>query len=307
MSKVLTISVAAYNVEKVLEKCLSSLVLPDEYMSKLEVIVVNDGSKDTTSDIAHRYADKYPETYIVVDKENGGYGSTVNTSMQLATGKYFRLLDGDDWYVTENIPKLIDYLEKCEDDIVLSPYSEVYMPDEKQIIVNTDIDNVAMHAMTVRTRLLIDNRVTIAEHCFYTDTEFVIYSLLPAKSISTCDMPIYCYRLGMEEQSVSLAGKKKHFEDAMKVSLCVSKVIEDNQDKLTKAIINRANRVIGLAYTSIAVQDDKNMGKTTMKSFDKKLKTECPYMYGQSNVIKKVKLLRSTRFMTFGYVKNRLL
>ena len=85
--KQLTVSVAAYNVAGSLRRCLDSLIGPDEMMARLEVIVVNDGSTDETVAMARTYAERYPQTFKVIDKANGGYGSTINASIACAHGK----------------------------------------------------------------------------------------------------------------------------------------------------------------------------------------------------------------------------
>ena len=95
MEKILSVSIASYNVEKFIRKALDSCCIP-EIMDRLEVLVVNDGSTDGTLQIAREYEKQYPQTFRVIDKKNGGYGSTVNASIKAATGRYFRLLDGDD-------------------------------------------------------------------------------------------------------------------------------------------------------------------------------------------------------------------
>ncbi len=106
MEKLLTISIAAYNVEGYIRNTLDSLIVP-EILDKLEVFIVDDGGNDNTLQIAREYESKYPETFHAVHKENGGYGSTVNYSIAHATGKYFKLLDGDDWYLSRNLKRLI--------------------------------------------------------------------------------------------------------------------------------------------------------------------------------------------------------
>ena len=100
MGKLLTISIAAYNVEKFIKKTLDSLIVDSD---ELEVLIVNDGSKDETLKIAKEYEIKYPNIFRAIDKENGGYGSTINTGIIEATGKFFKQLDGDDWFETESI------------------------------------------------------------------------------------------------------------------------------------------------------------------------------------------------------------
>ena len=83
--KILTITIPSYNVEAYLEECLESFV-NSEVMEEIEVLVVNDGSSDSTAEIAQRYADKYPETFRLINKENGGHGSTINTGIKEAKG-----------------------------------------------------------------------------------------------------------------------------------------------------------------------------------------------------------------------------
>ena len=95
MSKVLTVSIAAYNMESYIRQTLNSLIVP-EILEKIEVLVVDDGGTDGTLAIAKEYETKYPITFHAIHKENGGYGSVINKSIELATGKYFKQLDGDD-------------------------------------------------------------------------------------------------------------------------------------------------------------------------------------------------------------------
>ena len=83
MTKELTISIAAYNVEKFLERTLESLVISKDYLERIEVIIVDDGSIDSTSVIAEKYCRNYPNSFRLIKKENGGYGSTVNCSIAI--------------------------------------------------------------------------------------------------------------------------------------------------------------------------------------------------------------------------------
>lgn len=111
MEKILTITIPSYNVEKYLDETLphyfDERVLPD-----IEILIVNDGSKDNTLAIANGYHEKYPESVFVIDKPNGGHGSTINAGIAAARGKYFKVIDADDWVDTESFVKLIDTLKK---------------------------------------------------------------------------------------------------------------------------------------------------------------------------------------------------
>lgn len=132
--KLLSIIIPTYNMEALLEKDLNSLVLENaELRSKLDVIVVNDGSTDHSSEIAHQFAERYPEEFRVLDKPNGNYGSCINAALPMVEGKYVRIMDADDTYYAENLPAYLDVLEQQDAELVLSPYDKI---DENGQIVS---------------------------------------------------------------------------------------------------------------------------------------------------------------------------
>lgn len=232
MNKLLTISVAAYNVERYIENTLNSLLTED--IDKLEIIVQDDGGNDGTAEIAQRYQEKYPDSVRLVRKENGGYGSTINSSLMIATGKYFKQLDGDDWFETDNINQLLSVLENNDIDVIYTPHYEVHEYKSKKILRREFPENLkgsyalkeviglkrwrlVMHSLCFRTELLTSNNIRLLEKCFYTDSEYSLYPLAYAKDIYICDFPIYNYRLGVEAQSVSAEGRRKHYKDHLEV------------------------------------------------------------------------------------------
>ena len=89
-NKTLSIIIPAYNMELYLRKCLNSLII-DRNFDLLDIIIVNDGSKDGTLEIAKEYECKYPSVCRVIDKPNGNYGSCVNIGLKNAIGKYVKL------------------------------------------------------------------------------------------------------------------------------------------------------------------------------------------------------------------------
>ena len=108
--KILTVTVPSYNVQAYLEDCLESFV-NSEVMDDIEVLIVNDGSSDDTATIAERYVSKYENTFRLINKENGGHGSTINTGAREARGKYFKVVDGDDWVDTRSFIRLVKVLK----------------------------------------------------------------------------------------------------------------------------------------------------------------------------------------------------
>lgn len=234
MDKLLTFSIAAYNVEKTLPTLMNSL-LAINMLEQIEILVVNDGSKDNTLSIAKEYEKKYPECVRVIDKENGGHGSTINTGIACATGKYFRPIDGDDWIVPETGRLLIKRLHFVDSDIILMDYLKCYekgsrfekREDERisfgglvdgttypfeEVVSRTRI--MGYHSLIYRTDLLRENEIHLDEHCFYVDTELNLLPVPYVKAITYYAEPLYCYRYGAEGQSVNRENRKKHIKDS---------------------------------------------------------------------------------------------
>ena len=126
-SPILSVVIPSYNVEDFLSQGVKT-ILNHNNAGKIEIIIVNDGSKDHTTQVARELMDTYNigeyPVIKLIDKENGGHGSTINEGLKVSTGKYFRVIDGDDWVDSENLEKLIGILEREESDIVMTDYSE---------------------------------------------------------------------------------------------------------------------------------------------------------------------------------------
>ena len=227
MEKILTIVIPTYNMQDYLRRCLDSLLVPEEQMKHLEVLVVNDGSKDNSSAIAHEYKDKYPDTFRVIDKDNGHYGSCVNAALKIATGKYFRLVDADDWVNTSGLIKLIDLLSVHNEDAVFTKFSLQYLYKNKVKLCDVNgiewksynlnkeiipLACLAMHGISFRLELLKDIHYIQTEGIAYTDTEFVYYPLCQAKSLVCLDIELYQYFIGRGEQTVSKNAIVKNYE-----------------------------------------------------------------------------------------------
>ena len=237
MNKILSISIAAYNVEKFLDKTLKSLLI--DSMNLLEVLIVNDGSTDKTATIAKKYCKEYPNTFKLIDKKNGGYGSTINAGIRKATGKYFKQLDGDDWYDSKNLEYIINKLININSDVVYSPFITYNEKDDSEEVtdlyskeysgeIDTFLKNakrMKMHSLMFKTKILREKKIKIDEKCFYTDVEYVLYPLIYCKTITIFKEPIYVYRIGRDEQSVSKIGKLKHYKDHIRMSKNILDII----------------------------------------------------------------------------------
>lgn len=218
MSKILTITIPSYNVEKYMDEVLPTF-LAASIMDKIEILIVNDGSKDKTAEVGREYERNYPDVIKLIDKENGGHGSTINRGIAFATGKYFKVVDGDDWVDTDAFVNYVNFLEKIDVDAVATPHHRVNEDTKTRELMEFhgikyeqeyDINEVLnimdekyqMHSLTFRTEIM--KKITpISEHCFYVDQEYIIYPLKFINTIYFLNEPIYQYRIGNVNQSVS--------------------------------------------------------------------------------------------------------
>ncbi len=251
IKKILSIVVPTYNMERYLSDCLDS-VTNDMVSEKLEVIVVNDGSTDSSLEIIRQYEQRRPDIIKVIDKANGHYGSCVNAGLEIATGKYFRILDADDWFDT---PALLDFLQKletCDTDMVITLrvdeifeegkkvdeikhsfssvfYEHVYRMNEFYICTHAHEAEFGMNGLTYKTSLLKEMNFRLLEGINYTDT---LYCFLPqsrVKDFIVYDLYLYHYRIGREGQSVDLECQK---ENLMQIVYVVNTMFEkmDEED-----------------------------------------------------------------------------
>lgn len=219
MEKILTIVIPTYNMQDYLRRCLDSLIVPEEQMKQLEVLVVNDGSKDNSSSIAHEYQDKYPGTFRVIDKENGNYGSCVNRGLKEAIGKYIKILDADDWFDTDVLAKILGVMQSVDVDLFLTDFNEVSAQGiiTKKRRIETKPQNVvfdfvqhcinpyepiAMHSVAYRRTMLIECQYKQTEGISYTDMQWVFSPMAFVKTAFYCSLPFYQYLLGREGQTM---------------------------------------------------------------------------------------------------------
>lgn len=295
MEKILTISIASYNVEKYIAETLDSLV-QSPAIDDLEILVVNDGSKDRTVEIVKGYEEKYPQSVKLIDKPNGGWGSTINASLQVATGKYFKLLDGDDWFETKNIEPFIEFLKKAEEDVVFTQYTKVYEPKmdrelevctlpELQTLSISTIDAIAMHSVCVKTSV-IQGKIQITEHCFYTDSEFAVKVLYNAETAIYLPISVYDYRLGLGGQSVAPASMGRNFAQHEKIFKTVCPLVFSSE-KLT-SYRDSMRRMANTQYTFFLCAPVNRDTYKKIRDFSKYVKKEFKSVYKGQRLAKRM-------------------
>lgn len=223
--KLLSIAIPCYNSAAYMEKAIKSLLFGGE---EVEILIVDDGSvKDNTAEIADRYAEKYPDIIKAIHQENGGHGEAVNAGLRNATGKYFKVVDSDDWVDIDAYEKILNFLRSVVEeeknlDLLLSNF--VYekqgakhkkvmnyrsaLPTEK-FITWDDAKGfrtgqyILMHSVIYKTELLRECKLELPKHTFYVDNIFVYQPLPFVKDIYYLDVDFYRYFIGRDDQSVN--------------------------------------------------------------------------------------------------------
>ncbi len=319
MNKTLTISIAAYRVEKYLAECLDSFTDP-RIACDLEVLVINDGSGDGIRDIAREYEKRYPEVFRLIEKENGGHGSTINRGISEAKGNYFKTVDGDDLVRPKGLYELVSYLRTAEADLVVTDF-ESFDNETGQVLqeMGTDFTGkknrqcysfdeisryvyVNMHAAAFRTDILKGMGRQLDEHCFYVDAEYMMYPVPGVDTVVFLEQPVYRYRLGRDEQSMNIRNMQKNMAHHERVLTHLLEFYREEQARMTGA--KRAYVAKGIAR--IAVSQIKiylsypadRTWKRKLRELEERLKQDYPAVYhSMSNPA--VRLLRCTGYVLY--------
>lgn len=229
MGKTLSIIIPTYNMENYLRRCLDSLIVSVEYMPCLEVLVINDGSKDSSSIIAHDYEKTYPQIFRVIDKDNGNYGSCINCGLKEISGKYVKILDADDYFATDSLEDHLRFLNLTDADLVLTCYVKEYLNGKQKKVYKFSLDkdvyyhfedictsdgiiDAQMHAITYKTINLRNLKYHQTEGISYTDQEWIFIPMTAVKDVTYQPIVLYHYLIGREGQTMqsSILNKSLH-------------------------------------------------------------------------------------------------
>ena len=245
--KLLSVAIPSYNSENYMRNCIESLLPGGE---EVEIIIVNDGSKDGTAAIADEYAEKYPTIVKAVHQENGGHGEAVNAGLRAATGLYYKVVDSDDWVNKEAYLKILEKLAELVQtnnmvDMLLSNY--VYEKEGKKhkkvmqyrsafpvdkIFTWDDVkflhvgQYIMMHSVIYRTQMLKECGLELPKHTFYVDNIFIYHPLPYVQKLYYMDVNFYRYYIGREGQSV----QEKVMIGRIDQQIRVTKMIIDDCD-----------------------------------------------------------------------------
>ncbi|QWT18263.1 glycosyltransferase family 2 protein [Collinsella sp. zg1085] len=226
-SKILSFGIPSYNAEKDIDRCVTSILEGSNYADDIEIIVVDDGSQDSTGVQADAWAERYPELVRVVHQENGGHGMAVLAGLREAQGVYYKVVDSDDWLDAQALQMLLQLLRGFVErdqrvDLLISNYvyEKVYegthtainyrgaLP-RKRIFSWDEIgrflpsQNLLMHSLCYRCDILRESELPMPAHTFYVDNIYAYVPLPRCKTMYYADIDLYRYFIGREGQSVN--------------------------------------------------------------------------------------------------------
>lgn len=264
--KLLSVAIPCYNSAGYMERAINTLLTGKDEM---DIIIVDDGSKDNTLEIAEEYANKYSDIIRVVHQENGGHGEAVNTGLKYAKGLYFKVVDSDDWVNENALKKVLSTLRGLVEDgksldllIANYVYEKPSMNKHKvmdyktalpkdRIFTWNDImffkqsQHMIMHSAIYRTKLLKDCGLKLPKHTFYVDNIFVYHPLPYVKTMYYLDVNLYRYFIGREDQSVNEKNMIKRIDQ----QILITKIMIDYTDIMD--IKNKKLRNYMIKYLSM--------------------------------------------------------
>lgn len=222
--KLLSITIPCYNSQDYMRKCIESLLPGGE---DVEILIVNDGSKDDTASIGQEYQERYPTIVRLINKENGGHGSAVNAGLANATGIFFKVVDSDDWVKESAYLAILNRLKELLGgnrfiDMFVSNFVYEKVGEKHHKVMSYrralpqgevfgwgDVKHfspghyILMHSVIFRTQLLRECGLVLPEHTFYVDNLFVFEPLPFVKNVYYMDVNFYRYYIGRADQSVN--------------------------------------------------------------------------------------------------------
>lgn len=244
--KLLTFAIPCYNSQDYMEHCINS-ILPGG--DDVEILIIDDGSKDRTAEIADDYERRYPGIVRAIHQENGGHGEAVNAGIRNATGLYFKVVDSDDWVDADAYKKILAKLKEFAGgpttlDMMLANY--VYEKEgakhkkvmrqtgfpQDQVFTWSDIRHfykghyILMHSVIYRTKLLRECGLELPKHTFYVDNIYVYKPLPHVRTMYYMDVDFYRYFIGRDDQSVN----EKVMISRIDQQIRVNKIMLDDVD-----------------------------------------------------------------------------
>lgn len=273
MNKLITFCIPCYNSAVYINKCVSSILSAGE---DIEIILVNDGSfSDNTAEIIDDYVNKYPRLIKAIHKVNGGHGSAVNSGLLNASGKYFKVVDSDDWLNEEALQKVMDKLRNTDFNVDMLITNYVYehqltntqkvmgysnVLQEEKIFTWNDIKHfrvsqyLLMHSVIYKTELLRRIDLKLPEHTFYVDNIYVYTPLPYVESMFYMNIDLYRYYIGRNDQSVNENVMMSRVDQQIKVSKILIETYSSEQlIKMNKKLFNYMSNYLSIMVSITSI------------------------------------------------------
>ena len=241
----ITFVMPCYNSAKFMRGGIESLL---GVKHPCEILLINDGSKDETSQIAHEYADRY-EQIVAIDQENTNWGGVVNHGLALARGLYFKVIDSDDRFDTAALDRALEALSLAVEvdnapDLMITNYTYDHMASKSERIMQyrsffpagrvfgwdemgrQGLDKFIMiHAAWYKTSILRESGVELPTGVSYMDSLLLLHPMPYVKKLLYLNLQPYHYLIGREGQSVEIDVVKKCIDQQL---MATKLAIDDN-------------------------------------------------------------------------------
>jgi glycosyltransferase involved in cell wall biosynthesis len=331
--KILTVVIPCYNSAAYMAKAIESAMVGNE---EVEILIVNDGSRDNTSIIADEYERKYPNIIRAIHKENGGHGDAVSTGLKHATGLYFKVLDSDDWFDRDSLEKVLHILKDMVGksislDMLIANY--VYenvsinksrsinyksaMPENRIFTWNEmgylkNSQNILMHSVIYRTEVLRNCKLELPKHTFYVDNIFVFKPLPYVNTMYYINVDLYRYFIGREDQSVN----EKIMIERIDQQIKVTKIMIDSYNPGSIKCKKLRKYMVKYLVMMMTVSSVLLIKENTEESLNKKEELWC-YLNSKNNdlyeeinksflgLVMQIKGILGRKIILFGYAVSR--
>lgn len=282
----LSIIIPAYNVEKYIVSCLTSVTKQDLSLSDYEIIVLNDGSTDATLEKVVEFAKDYPN-FVIINKSNEGLGATRNRGIDKARGKYIIFLDSDDTITENSIGSLCAQMD--EDNLDILEFDFVCVDEKgKKIVSGIFVDRASFRLADVvmsgrdnllrsdyfipmvctrlyRTELLRNNNIYMI-HGRHEDENFTPRAYYYAERVKYTDMVIYHYL----QRSDSIMGSytsKNYFDTIISMGLLkkfISEEVDRKDIEIQDYLNSRIEMILQMIYIR-SIEGNYNLEKELVK------------------------------------------
>lgn len=292
-----SVIVPVYNVEKYLERCLESLV--NQTLENIEIIIVNDGTKDNSEEIIKKFMEKYPQKIVYLKKENGGLSDARNYGIPYAKGEYIAFLDSDDYVEKDIYKEMYELAKKENSDMVecdfLWEYPNKVREDIGQVYNGKKemLEKVRVVAWNklIRRSILEKTQIQFPKGLRYEDVEFT-YKLIPHLNKVSFLKNTYIHYIQRENSIINVQNER-----TKEIFTVLDNVIDYYKEK---NFYEEYKEELEYVYTRYLLCSsllrmvkikDKNVRKNMLKTTWKNLNTKFPN-WKNNKILKRNKTLK---------------